>query len=334
MPHISIIVPIYNVEKYIIRCIESILNQTYRDFELILVNDGSLDGCGEICDNYAKEDKRIKVIHKENGGLADARNTGLDLATGDYVGFVDGDDYIENDMYEKLISACKHYKAKISMCGRYDIIEGRITKSFFFDEHKIWTAKEAVENSLTLSNIDSSACDKLFEKQLFYNYRFPYGKYNEDIYIMTHILSEAVRVVHIGECKYYYEHRENSITTESFSSKKMDVVDASKIVLDFVCIKYPDLVPKAKSLYFFVIINLLTSLQMNCSKRKYKQEYIALLKLVRVNILAILTNRYIDKRRKIICFLMATKTYTILNKLDSLKKIIAKTRLWRGRGKA
>ena len=116
-PKISIIVPVYKVEKYIHKCIDSILNQTFKDFELILVDDGSPDNCGKICDEYAKKDSRVIVIHKENGGLSSARNSGLDIARGDYIGFVDSDDYIENDMYELLYNLCEENNCDISSCS-------------------------------------------------------------------------------------------------------------------------------------------------------------------------------------------------------------------------
>ena len=120
---ISVVIPIYNVEKYIERCIDSVLNQTYMNLEIILVDDGSPDRCGEICDNYAQIDKRIRVIHKENGGLSSARNAGLRIATGDYISFVDSDDWIEPHMYETLLKNAINYKAQISSGGVTDLVE-------------------------------------------------------------------------------------------------------------------------------------------------------------------------------------------------------------------
>ena len=116
-PKISIIVPVYKVEKYIHKCIDSILAQTFTDFELILVDDGSPDNCGKICDEYAKEDSRIVVIHKDNGGVSDARNIGISRANGEYIGFVDSDDYIDKDMYKNLYESCLNNKADISIIG-------------------------------------------------------------------------------------------------------------------------------------------------------------------------------------------------------------------------
>ncbi len=162
MPIISVIVPVYNVEEYIHRCIDSILAQTFKEFELILVDDGSPDQSGKICDEYALIDSRIKVIHKKNGGLSDARNAGLEVAQGEYIGFVDSDDFIESDMYEKLLEACKENSSQIAMCGRYNVLGEELHPLFSFEGHMIWESREAIGNLLTWNNIDSSACDKLF----------------------------------------------------------------------------------------------------------------------------------------------------------------------------
>lgn len=125
MPKISIIVPVYNVEKYLEKCVRSILAQTFTDFELILVDDGSPDSSGAMCDQFAKQDERVKVIHKENGGLSDARNAGIEIATGEYLGFIDSDDYIADDMYELLYTNIVKEDADLSICGIYDVYEGK-----------------------------------------------------------------------------------------------------------------------------------------------------------------------------------------------------------------
>lgn len=318
MPIISIIVPVYKVEKYISRCIDSILSQTFTDFEIILVDDGSPDNSGRICDQYALNDSRIKVIHKKNGGLADARNAGLDIAAGDYLGFVDSDDFIYTDMYEKLYEACIKYNSKISMCGRYDVFENKTKSMFSFDGYKIWSSKEAIENLLIWNNIDSSVCDKLFEKSLFNNVRFPKGKYNEDIFIMTGILYNSKKIVHIGESKYYYFHRQESITKEIFTERKMDLIEASKSVMEFVQVTYPELIPMAESFYYKGIIYLLSIIQSTNEKAKYKNSYTQLRTLLIDNMINILNNRYIDNKLKIISILLFTNTYHFIKRIKSI----------------
>lgn len=317
MPTISIIVPVYKVEKYLSRCIDSILAQTYTNIEIILVDDGSPDNCDKICDEYAKKDNRIKVIHKNNGGLSDARNAGLEIASGDYIGFVDSDDYIKEDMYQKLLKACIDNNAQLSICGRYDVFENEIIPSFSFSGFKIWNSKEAIENLLTWNNLDSSACDKLFNKQLFKKLRFPVGKYNEDIFVMTNILHEVNKIVHIGESMYYYCHRPNSITTEIFSEKKMDLLDASQKVLDFVIDKYPSLKLQAKSFHYKGIIFLLSILQTKQTKKQYQNSYKMLRKLLIKNLFYILLSKYINCKTKLISMLLLTNIYFLFKKIKN-----------------
>lgn len=317
MHKISVIVPVYNMEKYIHRCINSILDQTFKDFELILVDDGSLDKSGKICDLYSEKDNRIKVIHKKNGGLSDARNTGLDIAQGEFISFVDSDDYIESDMYEKLLIACEVNNSKIAMCGRYNVHGEEVKPMFSFEGLKIWDSKKAIENLLTWDNIDSSACDKLFNRDLFNGVRFPVGKYSEDIFVMARIIHNAGKVVHIGEAKYYYFHRSNSITTEKFSEKKLDLIDANKTVADLVHDKYSELSLKAESFQLKGILYLFELLQTKDSKENFPQQYVLLKQLTFRHLFKIIINPYIKNRLKTKAVLMLTGLYPfvkIINK--------------------
>lgn len=319
MPKISIIVPVYDVEKYINRCIESILAQTFMDFELILVNDGSPDQCGKICDKYAENDTRIKVIHKKNGGLSDARNFGLEIAQGDFVGFVDSDDYIESDMYEKLLEACEENNSKLAMCGRYKVLGEELQPIFSFKGHKIWESREAIENLLTWNNIDSSACDKLFRRDLFEQIRFPVGKYNEDIYIMTQIIHQSEKIIHIGDAKYYYFHRPNSITTEKFSEKKLDLLAANRKVIELVTDYYPDLSLKAESFNLKGIIYLSGLLQDKRCKKEYLSSYNLINNHLSHNLFKILSNPHINGRLKVKAILTATNIYSIVRSFKQIK---------------
>lgn len=309
MPKISIIVPVYNVEEYIHRCIKSILTQTISDFELILVDDGSMDNSGKICDLYSEKENRIKVIHKKNGGLSDARNAGLDIAQGDFIGFVDSDDYIEPDMYEKLLLACEANNSKMAMCGRYNAFDQIVQIVFSFEGHKIWESKEAIEHLLTWDNIDSSACDKLFSKDLFSEVRFPVGKYNEDVFIMIEIIHHSGKIVHIGEAKYYYFKRSNSITNEKFSEKKLDLLDANQRVIEFVKDKYPDLSIKADSFQLKGIIYLYELLQPKETKENFRNSYEMLKRLTSRSLIEIIKNPYIKNKLKTKALLMCMGIY-------------------------
>ena len=246
MAVISVIVPVYNTEPYLERCIESIRNQSINDIEIMLVNDGSTDTSGEICDRYMKTDSRIRVIHKTNGGLSSARNAGMDASTGDYLAFVDSDDFIEYDMYERMIEACDRHDAEIAISGRFDHKDGEISLMFTEETEIRLNTEQAIERLLTWDGIDSSACDKLFKRQVFKDIRFPCGKYNEDVFVMTMVLARAEGIVHIGAPMYHYVHREKSITSQSFNHRKMDLLDATTAILGFVKREYPRLTMKAR----------------------------------------------------------------------------------------
>lgn len=228
MAEISIIVPVYNVEKYLENCIESILNQTFKDFELILVDDGSTDNSGKICDIYEKKDSRIKVIHKNNEGLSSARNTGLDIACGKYVGFVDSDDSIHPKMYEVLYNLIEKYKSDISCCNykyTYDISN---------QNHEELNLNEVIE----MSNIEAIeklydkdlgvrlvvAWNKLYNKRLFDNIRYKVGRLHEDEFMAHRILYNCKKITYVDNELYYYLQREGSIMSQISYKRKVDTL--------------------------------------------------------------------------------------------------------------
>ena len=228
MSEISIIVPVYNVEKYLENCIESILNQTFKDFELILVDDGSTDNSGKICDIYEKKDSRIKVIHKNNGGLSSARNTGLDIACGKYVGFIDSDDSIHPRMYEMLYDLIKKYESDISCCNYKKIYD------IFKDEYENVNSLEVIE----MSNIEAIknlydkeigvklviACNKLYRKNLFDNIRYKVGRLHEDEFMAHRILYNSKKITYVDNELYYYLQREGSIMSQISYKRKVDAL--------------------------------------------------------------------------------------------------------------
>lgn len=244
---VSVIVPIYKVEEYLPRCVDSILRQTHRELEIILVDDGSPDGCGAICEAYARKDGRIRVIHKPNGGLSDARNAGLDIATGDYVYFLDSDDWIADDAIAALIS---------HMDGSVDIVMGCAVDVQEKDGRLIETAFSVPVGTLRqMDRIEAmrddllggwAAWNKLYRRDLFQSIRFPVGKINEDEAILLHVLALCDSVVQLGHPTYYYFLRPNSITTSSFSEKKMDWFHNCVSNCDFIRTHYPQLMPEAE----------------------------------------------------------------------------------------
>ena len=210
-PLVTIIVPVYKVEKYIQRCINSILNQSFTDFEVILVDDGSPDNCGKICDKYAEADNRIKVIHKPNGGLSDARNAGLDIATGEYIGFIDSDDYIDEHMYEDMLSAIENADTDLCICG-YDRVDddGKIKSSSHY-KNALLTQEQAYEMLVQGNVYFIISCNKLYKREIFDTLRFEVGKTHEDEFIMHHVYGECSKIVTLEKSYYNYFVRESII---------------------------------------------------------------------------------------------------------------------------
>lgn len=229
-PKISVIVPVYQVEKYLKRCVRSIQNQTYTDIQIILVDDGAKDKSPIICDKFAEEDERIVVIHKKNGGLSDARNAGLKVALGQYVGFVDSDDYIDPRMYEILLRQLEEDQSDIAIC---DYI--RVDESHTMLENK---AKTSVSSKCYLREqfIDELlkywgghfvvAWNKLYKKEIFRNLEFPFGKQHEDEFVFHRIIGKCTKITYVNEQLYYYVQRKGSITDRGVSVKSMDYGEA------------------------------------------------------------------------------------------------------------
>ena len=241
MCEISIIVPVYNVEKYLNKCVDSILNQTFKEFELILVDDGSPDNSGAICDQYAKKDSRVKVIHKENGGLSSARNAGIEVAQGKYLGFIDSDDYIAEDMYEILYQNIKKYNADISSVELISVYNDRFKLKDYSPEIKVLNQEQAMQVVLEGTDFYAYAWNKLYNRNLFNEIRFPKGKTFEDAFIIMKILKRANKVVISNVEKYFYVKRQNSIMSSTFSKKTFDVIDAWEEDKNNIIKLYPEL---------------------------------------------------------------------------------------------
>lgn len=222
-PYLSIIVPVYNVEAYIDKCIKSILNQTFEDFELILVDDGSPDNCGKICDTYASLDQRIKVIHQNNSGLSSARNTGLKYSTGKYIAFCDSDDYIDARMYEILIDAQKKYDADIVKCGCNRFIQNKITSTKNFDEFQV--IKTTKKNPFLLSLYYSNTLyivvwNAIYRSNIVKNITFPEGFINEDQYASGMYLFQAKTLVTVDKPLYFYRQNFDGLSKKEAPMKK------------------------------------------------------------------------------------------------------------------
>lgn len=226
---ISVIIPVYNIEKYIEKCITSVINQTYEKLQIILIDDGSTDKSGLICDEFAARDDRIIVIHKENGGLSSARNAGLDIARGEYIGFVDGDDYIDKGMYEYLYNLVINYGADISICGYVSVENGHYSNSN--NNHKkdvrVYKGQEKYNLITGLKTIDIVAWNKLFKKKVFDYVRFETKRLHEDQWTMPYVVHNSDVIVKGEEEYYFYINRDDSITGKKVSPKRMwDLLDS------------------------------------------------------------------------------------------------------------
>ena len=269
-PIISIIVPIYNVGKYLPKCIESILNQTFKNFELILVNDGSTDNSGVVCDDYAKKDTRIKIIHKSNGGVSSARNAGLYVAKGEYIGFVDPDDYIDKNMYEKLYRLCIDNNSDIAICRFNREINGKIQN------------KESTEEIIELNNMEAmnelfkgnlyrfSLCNKLFSKKCFNDVLFPEERIHEDLSTTYKLFDNSKKTVYINYCGYIYVRRENSILTSTYNEKRLQAFIAWDEIIEFIDKNYYEIIEQVIATFtYWCVDNILYILnQVNNSKKK------------------------------------------------------------------
>ncbi len=242
MSKISIIVPIYNVEKYLERCVDSLINQTYRDIEIVLVDDGSPDGCPAMCDEFAKADPRIKVVHKQNGGVSSARNAGVDNATGDLIAFVDPDDYVEYDFLEFLYSLMTQNDADISACGVLEVYPSGKTSMQWDDKTlTVFDRREAMERMCYNEGFYITLWDKLYKRELFEGVRFPDGKLFEDTGTTYKIVHNANKIVMCHEPKYYYVMAPNSITTSKFKMSKLDYVEMADNMAEFINTHYDGL---------------------------------------------------------------------------------------------
>ena len=250
-PLISVIIPVYKTESYLTRCVNSVRNQTYTNLEIILVDDGSPDRSGELCDALAAEDSRIRVVHKKNGGLSSARNAGLDIMTGDYVSFVDSDDWIEEDMIRTLYKLGIQNETQIACCG-ISITDGEKVLYNYnsnLEEQFVVNREEAMVELNKNYRITNSVCDKLYQTKLFHGLRLKEGVLYEDAQIQPFLLHRAEKIVYIAKPMYCYFQSQGSILRGEFSLRQYDCMLALKERIAFFQEKYPFAVAGAKALY-------------------------------------------------------------------------------------
>ena len=321
---VSVIVAVYNIEEYLPRCVDSILAQTYRNLEIILVDDGSKDQSGSICDSYAEKDRRIKVIHKKNGGLSDARNAGMDAASGEYIGFVDGDDWIEPDMYRAMYFACEKEKAQAAVC-RYK----QITKSGIIDG--------SAGNSVSLSRdealeiyvcgderylIYNSVWSKLFARDLVEDMRFPVGKNSEDIMFTTRAFCRMERLVYLDEAYYNYVlDREGSIMNEKAGERRLkdEIPFWQEQIAYFMEAGMPELSDKAAYHFYRRLLFYYIDFMENKKTRIFADQIVGLLRADREKIRGIYRKDYVamgDRARMKLALLLPGAYYRAVKIYD------------------
>ena len=270
---ISVIVPIYKVEDYLPKCVESIRNQTHSNLEIILVDDGSPDGCGAICDEFAKKDSRIRVIHKGNGGLSDARNVGIEVAKGDYLAFVDSDDWLEPDAFEAMLALAEKYDAKMVCAGRYneDGATGTQSKGLCPEKEEFVPGKELVRRIFRWDHLDSAAWDKLYARELFQEIRYPVGRVVEDVPTTYHLVLLAGGAAMLPRPIYHYLCREQSITNAPVSPKSFHGPENAALVYEDIRAAYPELEPDAR--YFRTMYQRYIVQELDLADKSTRQEY-------------------------------------------------------------
>ena len=253
-PRISIIVPIYKVEAYLVQCVESIRDQTIHDIEIILVDDGSPDRCGLMCDEYAQKDSRIRVVHKENGGLSSARNAGIKVASGEYIGFVDSDDYIAKDMFEKLYDACLRSNTLISACNYFYVFDEKISFKEESEKLFVMSNEEFFKKILTEDGrIEMVAWNKLYHKSVFEKMDevFPEGKLFEDLGSMYKFVFSVKKIAYIDKGMYYYRRfRPGAITATTYSTREVDRIEMGNHMTEYVREKAPGIYQDALAFKF------------------------------------------------------------------------------------
>ena len=295
-PLISVIVPVYNAANYLDRCVDSIVNQTYPNLEIILVDDGSTDISPQKCDDYAKNDSRIKVIHKKNGGVCSARNAGLDICQGSYVAFVDSDDWISSKMYESLLSLCGE-KGVVATIGSNQVTENgfvSIKRSF---SNKYVTKEEFLRNVLCRKD-GCAIWSRLFPREVISNSRFNEDKLNEEILFWISIIDRIYGVKYTSDIGYYYFQTEGSLS-RSFGKSVHDMIGNSKLVRNYVESNYPLLAKEAEKFEIFQHMSFLLSCPVDYN-RKEDALYDEVLVYLRKHIIAGIKNPFFSCKEKLI----------------------------------
>lgn len=293
---ISVIIPVYNVEKYLSRCMRSLLNQSFSDFEILLIDDGSTDKSGRLCDMYSEKFDLIKTYHKVNGGLSDARNYGIDRAKGKYITFIDPDDFVHKDYLRTLFELIQEDDVQVSCISGIRYLEGsKIPSAGNCPGYTVDTV-DGLRNMLIREGFGVSAWGKLFERDLFKKVRFPTGKVYEDIFTIPYVIAKSPKISYKSEYMYYYFVRKGSITHEKFDSRDFMMLEGLNKLSKFIMTNYPELIDAMKCRYIWDILSLINKA---CNTKEYKKLVKKIISNNNKFWNSALENTYLDKRRKI-----------------------------------
>ncbi len=324
-PIISVVVPVYNVSEYLGRAVDSILAQSFTDFEVILVDDGSTDRSGEICDEYTKKDERVHVIHKENGGLSDARNAGTAVAEGEYICFVDSDDFLEAEFLSRLYTLVTENGADLSVVGIYDCYKDSRTHKYGKVTNFVIDGIGALELTLEGEKIIVSVCTKLIKAEIAKELSFRVGKTYEDAFYTPDLFLSVKKVAVSTEPLYNYWHRSDSITTRPFSEKAMHVIEAYEYTLNKIKDTNPELIPICEFRinwgYFVVLDRMLAT-----ANYKNLEQFSGVVAHLKKNWLKIYKTPYFTRARRIsaVALKISLSLYLMLSKMKEKRDGINK----------
>ena len=321
---VSVIVPVYNVEEYLQRCVDSILAQTHQNLDVILVDDGAKDSSGTICDGYARRDARVRVIHKENGGLSSARNAGIDIARGQWLEFVDSDDWLEPDAVASMLELALGERVELVVGGRWDVSAktGKKKQGLCPPRQEVLSGEELVSRIFRWDNCDSSACDKLFHRRLFREIRFPLGVVCEDVPIMYKIVLDAGRVALLNKPIYNYFHRSGSITYTGISEKTFHFSRHTEVILSWIRQNCPTLETEATYLRVRSLVYAVQSVDLASRQDRqiFRENARECRKNLRDHIWFFLTSPLFGRKEKITDLLLALNLYRLLRPIFSRQK--------------
>lgn len=328
---VSVIVPVYNTEKYLKRCIDSILCQTLVEIEIIIVDDGSTDRSASICDEYSSIDERILVIHKSNEGVSAARNDALDVAKGEYVGFVDSDDIISPQMYEILYTNAIKYGGDISVCGMLERFDGNIDIEAIDGEFALFNnAKDAIANVLIPgSKLTNSCCNKIIDRNLINERHFKKCVAGEDVDFLMCCFFDCRKVIYDNHVGYWYIHHSASASIGAFDSRKMSIINVVDNVYDEVMKRYPDLENAARAYKLMWYIATIRRIYKSSNRKNYLSKYDALVAHLKCEKSSYLYNNLSPLADRLLCFGAIYGMFGIFNSLIKMYKTIKNNESWR-----